>query len=72
MIWLPVVGDYVDIDAYASIIAYANLLNQRGKNAKTYIPIKPNYSVPEELRLPEYENSDFILQSDDQAIILVL
>lgn len=70
MIWLPVVGDYVDVDAYASIIAYTDLLNQRGKNAKTYIPIKPNYSVPKELRLTKYENPDFILQPDDQAIIL--
>jgi len=36
MIWLPVVGNYADIDVYASIIAYADLLNQRGKPAKTY------------------------------------
>lgn len=70
MIWLPVVGNYADIDVYASIIAYADLLNQRGKAAKTYIPVAPNYSVPETLRLPAQENKTFNLQPDDEAIIL--
>ena len=70
MIWLPVVGTYADIDVYASIIAYADLLNQRGKTAKTYIPVTPNYSVPDELRLPEWENAIFNLQPNDEAIIL--
>lgn len=70
MIWLPVVGDYADIDVYASIIAYADLLNQRGKTAETYIPVAPNYSVPENLRLPEQENAIFDLQPEDEAIIL--
>lgn len=70
MIWLPVVGDYADIDVYASVIAYADLLNQRGKSAKTYIPIAPNYSVPETLRLKSQENTDFKLSADDKAIIL--
>lgn len=70
MIWLPVVGEYADIDVYASIIAYTELLNQRGKAAKSYIPFAPNLSVPPELRLPEYENTDFNLQPNDKAIIL--
>lgn len=70
MIWLPVVGNYADIDVYASIIAYADLLNQRGKAAKTYIPSAPNYSVPQDLRLPEWENPTFDLQPEDEAIIL--
>lgn len=70
MIWLPVVGNYADIDVYASIIAYADLLNQRGKAAKTYIPSAPNYSVPNELRLPEWENTVFDFQPTDEAIIL--
>lgn len=72
MIWLPVVGNYADVDVYASILAYEDLLNQRGKTAKAYIPSRPNYSVPEELRLPERENTVFDLQSGDQAIILDL
>lgn len=70
MIWLPVVGNYADIDVYASIIAYADLLNQRGKPAKTYIPFAPNYSVPEKLRLSEWENTTFDLKPEDEAIIL--
>lgn len=72
MIWLPVVGNYADVDVYASIIAYADLLNQRGKSAKTYIPSRPNYSVPDTLRLEEYENTVFSFQPNDQAIILDL
>lgn len=70
MIWLPVVGDYADIDVYASIIAYADLLNQRGKPAKTYIPIAPNCSVPDVLRMPEWENGTFDFHPNDEAIIL--
>lgn len=70
MLWLPIVGNYADVDVYASIIAYADLLNQREKPAKTYIPFAPNYSVPDELRLPEWENSTFNFQPGDEAIIL--
>lgn len=70
MIWLPVVGSYADIDAYASILAYTDLLNQRGKSAQDYIPIAPNYSVPSDLRLAELENRTFNLQPNDQVIIL--
>ncbi len=70
MIWLPIVGSYVEIDAYASILAYTDLLNQRSKPAKSYIPHTPNYSVPDELRIRELENSDFTLEPDDEAIIL--
>lgn len=70
MIWLPVVGDYADIDVYASVLAYADLLNQRKKSARVYIPQAPNYSVPSELRLPERENAEFNLAPDDEVIIL--
>lgn len=70
MIWLPVVGNYADIDVYASIIAYADLLKQRGKPAKTYIPIAPNYSVPSILCLPDQEGKTFDCQPEDQVIIL--
>ncbi len=70
MIWLPVVGHYADADVYAAILAYADLLNQQNKPAKVYIPMAPNYSVPEELRLPERENPEFEFAPGDQAIIL--
>lgn len=70
MIWLPVVGHYADVDVYAAILAYADLLNQRDRPAKVYIPMAPNYSVPKELRLPELENPQFEFAPGDQAIIL--
>lgn len=71
MIWLPVVGKYADVDVYASILAYENLLNQRGKSAQNYIPIAPNYSVPDALRLPDLEHKTFDFDpTTDEAIIL--
>lgn len=71
MIWLPVVGEYADIDVYASIVAYTDLLNQRGKLARAYIPSKtPNYSVLQILRMKEYEDAEFQLKVGDEAIIL--
>ena len=36
---------YIDIDAYASIIAYANLLNLKGKNAIAYSSSPLNESI---------------------------
>lgn len=70
MIWLPIVGNYADVDAYGSILAYAELLNQRNKPAKTYIPFAPNYSVPSALRIKSLENPTFDFKPTDQAIIL--
>lgn len=71
MIWLPVVGEYADIDVYASTIAYTDLLNQRGKLAKSYIPLDtPNYSVPNSLRMAKYEGGTYDLRPDDEVIIL--
>ena len=70
MIWLPIIGNYTEIDAYASAIAYAELLNQRGKPAKVYLKHTPNYSVPDVLRIKAAEQYTFDFQLDDQAIIL--
>ena len=70
MIWLPIIGRYTEIDAYASALAYAELLNQRSKPATVYLKNQPNYSVPESLRIPRLENFKLNFQSDDQAIIL--
>lgn len=71
MIWLPVVGKWADIDVYASTIAYTDLLNQREKPAKAYIPSSaPNYSIPDTLRIKAAENNHFNLQPNDQVIIL--
>lgn len=70
MIWLPVVGNYADVDVYASIIAYAELLNRSGKRTRTYIPSAPNYSVPDKLRMPDGENAVWNFDVNDQAVIL--
>jgi inorganic pyrophosphatase/manganese-dependent inorganic pyrophosphatase len=70
MIWLPVVGDWADIDVYASTLAYADLLNQHGKPAKIYLPAAPNYSTPEALRIKHSENLQFDLAPTDEVIIL--
>ena len=40
---------YIDIDAYASCIAYANLLNLKGQKAKAVSSAKPNESIPSSL-----------------------
>ena len=40
---------YIDIDAYASCIAYANLLNLKGKEAKAVSSAKTNESIPSSL-----------------------
>lgn len=61
---------YIDIDAYAGIIAYANLLNLKGIQAKAVSTAKLNESITESLLnlniyLSEYEPSD-----DDEFIII--
>lgn len=70
MIYVAAPGRYTEIDGYASCLAYAELLNQRGKTARTYLAADPNYSVPEYLRIHEHENYNLNLQPEDQAIIL--
>jgi len=61
---------YIDIDAYAGIIAYADLLNLKGIQAKAVSTAKLNESITESLLnlnvyLSEYEPSD-----DDEFIII--
>lgn len=61
---------YIDIDAYAGIIAYANLLNLRGIAAKAVSTAKLNESITSSLlklnvNLDEYEPSN-----DDEFIII--
>ena len=61
---------YIDIDAYAGIIAYANLLNLKGIQAKAVSTAKLNESITSSLlnlnvNLNEYEPSD-----DDEFIII--
>ncbi len=70
MIYVATPGRYTEIDGYASCLAYAELLNQRSKPARTFLAAEPNYSVPEDLRIRELENFTLDLQPDDEAIIL--
>lgn len=61
---------YIDIDAYASCIAYANLLNLKGKKAKAVSSTKPNESIPSSLLnlsmgLDQYEPS-----KEDEFVII--
>lgn len=62
---------YIDIDAYASIIAYAKFLNLKGKNAIAYSSSPLNESVTTSLKNNKYTISrqlDFT--KDDKFIIL--
>ena len=61
---------YIDIDAYASCIAYANLLNLKGQKAKAVSSAKPNESIPSSLLklnmgLDHYEPS-----KEDEFVII--
>lgn len=61
---------YIDIDAYAGIIAYANLLNLKGISAKAVSTAKLNESITSSLlnlnvKLNKYEPSD-----DDDFIVI--
>lgn len=70
MIYVATPGRYTEIDGYASCLAYADLLNQRSKTARTYLAAEPNYSVPGYLRIRELENFSLNFKPDDEAIIL--
>lgn len=62
---------YIDIDAYASIIAYVNFLNLKGKNAIAYSSSPLNESITNSLRNNKYtisRQADF--NKDDEFIIL--
>lgn len=62
---------YIDIDAYASIIAYAKLLNLKGENAIAYSSSPLNESVTNSIRNSKYTISNQInLTDNDEFIIL--
>lgn len=62
---------YIDIDAYASIIAYAEFLNLKGKNAIAYSSSPLNESVTASLRNNKYTISRHVdFNKDDKFIIL--
>ena len=62
---------YIDIDAYASCIAYANLLRLKGKNAIAVSTANLNESVTNSLlNLPEKLETDYKLNGGEKFIIL--
>lgn len=62
---------YIDIDAYAGIIAYAKLLNLKGENAIAYSSSPLNESVTNSIRNSKYTISNQInLTDNDEFIIL--
>lgn len=71
MIKLPVFGNSVDVDVYASVLAYMELLNRNGRIAEAEFFSLPNYSVPSELRIFDLEKpADTTASKDDEFIIL--
>lgn len=62
---------YIDIDAYASCIAYANLLNLKGLNAKAISTANLNESITDSLiSLPEKLDQDYIIKGNERFIVL--
>ena len=62
---------YIDIDAYASCIAYANLLNLKGFNAKAISTANLNESITDSLiKLPEKIEKHYVTTGNEKYIIL--
>lgn len=62
---------YIDIDAYASCIAYANLLNLKGINAKAISTANLNESITDSLiNLPEKLDQNYIIKGNEKFIVL--
>lgn len=61
---------YIDIDAYASCIAYANLLNLKGKEAKAVSTAKTNESIPSSLLKLNIGLDNYKPSKEDEFIII--
>lgn len=62
---------YIDIDAYASCIAYANFLRLKGKDAIAVSTANLNESVTNSLlKLPEKLETDYKLNGEEKFIVL--
>ena len=61
---------YIDIDAYASCIAYANLLNLKGKEAKAVSSAKTNESIPSSLLKLNIGLDNYEPSKEDEFIII--
>ena len=72
MIVLTVGKSYVDIDGYASAIAYREFLKLLGIDAKFVTNAKINYSVTNSLLMLPFKKDEYEIAKDDQFIILDL
>lgn len=62
---------YLDIDAYAGIIAYAELLQKQGLSAKAVSTAQPNESVPKTVRSWSVELSTEYTPSPEDTFTLI-
>lgn len=70
MIILTVGKSYIEIDGYASCIAYRELLKMQGVEAKFVTNATFNYSVTKSLLNLSYTKDNYVTDSKDQYIIL--
>lgn len=72
MIIITVGKSYIDIDGYASSIAYRELLRIKGINSKFVSNAVLNYSITDSLRRIPYSTDNYSISTDDKFIILDL
>lgn len=72
MIVITVGKTYIDIDGYASSIAYRELLKLKGINSKFVSNSIINYSVIDSLRTIPFSIDNYIVKPNDKYIILDL
>lgn len=63
---------YLDIDGYASMIAYRELLRSRGIDAVSVSSAKPNYSVTRSLLDLSFKLDDYQVTDEDEFILVDL
>ncbi len=72
MIVITVGKSYIDIDGYASSIAYRELLKMKGIESKFVSDAILNYSITDSLKNIPYTTDNYDVESDDKFIILDL
>ena len=72
MLVLTVGNSYVDIDGYASCIAYRELLKMRGEEAMFVTNALFNYSITNSLLESSYIKDDYTVSEEDTFIVLDL
>ena len=72
MIVITVGKSYIDIDGYASSIAYRELLGMKGIESKFVSNAVLNYSITDSLKSIPYSVDDYSIDSNDKYIILDL